>query len=244
MPDITRRTDRGAANYDVHLPHLQHNHRPFPGCPLALINDTRHLTPAPDRVILLTGFDPFGGDPLNPSWLIAQALHDLHNGQLRRCKAMGFGEEELDALKHPELVSMLVNATVSWCSVSVNRDVLKRLLSQMHDVEREIATVDRMLRLGASTEMVSKFYGLTHQEVALRRDILGLPKRKGRHPVLDEAQDVTLWERWKAGVTERHIALTDDMAMLALTMDLADAMSLPMSVIWSAIRNWIDQGLV
>src|SRR3546814_2122745 len=49
--------------------------------------------------------------PLNQA-VIAQALHDLRNGQLRRCKAMGFGEEELDALKHPELVSMLVNATV------------------------------------------------------------------------------------------------------------------------------------
>lgn len=181
--------------------------------------------------------------PLNQA-VIAQALHDLHNGQLRRCKAMGFGEEELDALKRPELVSMLVNAAVSWCSVSVNRAVLKRLLSQVHDVEREIATVDRMLRLGASTEMVSSFYGLTHQEVALRRDILGLPKRKGRHPVLDEMQDVALWERWKAGVAERHVALTDDMAMLALTMDLAEALSLPMSVVWAAIRNWIDQGLV
>ncbi|EXF44983.1 coproporphyrinogen III oxidase [Pseudomonas sp. BAY1663] len=41
-----------------------------------------------------------------------------------------------------------------------------------------------------------------------------------------------------------HIALNDDMAMLALTMDLAEAMTLPMSVIWSAIRNWVDQGLV
>jgi ParB family protein of integrating conjugative element (PFGI_1 class) len=37
--------------------------------------------------------------PLNQA-VIAQALHDLRNGQLRRCKAMGFGEEELDALKH------------------------------------------------------------------------------------------------------------------------------------------------
>jgi pyroglutamyl-peptidase len=25
--------------------------------------------------VLLTGFDPFGGDPINPSWLIASALH-------------------------------------------------------------------------------------------------------------------------------------------------------------------------
>ncbi len=30
-----------------------------------------------ERAILLTGFDPFGGDAVNPSWLVAQAL----NGQ-------------------------------------------------------------------------------------------------------------------------------------------------------------------
>lgn len=181
--------------------------------------------------------------PLNQA-VIAQALHDLRNGQLRRCKAMGFGEQELDALKHPALVSVLVNATVSWCSVKVNRDVLHRLLRQVEDVEKEIVAVDRMLRLGASTEMVSKFYGLTHQEVALRRDILGLPKRKGRHPVLSEEQDTDLWARWKPAVVQRGIALDDDLAMLNLTLDLAEDLGLPASVIWATVRSWIDQGLV
>lgn len=181
--------------------------------------------------------------PLNQA-VIAQALHDLRNGQLRRCKAMGFGERELDALKHPALVSVLINATVSWCSVKVNRDVLQRLLRQVEDVEKEIATVDRMLRLGASTEMVGKFYGLTHQEVALRRDILGLPKRKGRHPVLTEAQETGLWERWKPAIEQRGIALDDDMAMLELTLDLAEDLAIPASVIWATTRSWIDQGLV
>ena len=180
--------------------------------------------------------------PLNQA-VIAQALHDLRNGQLRRCKAMGFGEEELDALKHPELVSMLVNATVSWCSVSVNREVLKRLLSQVHDVEREIATVDRMLRLEASTEMVSKFYGLTHQEVALRREILGLPKRKGRHPVLDEEQDTELWRQWKAVTNSRIVDLEDETSIFDAAMDLAEGMSLPLSVVWASIKGWVDQGL-
>src|SRR3546814_16762475 len=116
-------------------------------------------------------------NPLTQS-VHAQALYDLRNGQLRRCKAMGFGEEELDALKHPALISVLANANVSWCSVSVNREVLRRLLKPAQDVEKEIATVDRMLRLGASTEMVSRFYGLTHQEVALRREVFGLPTSK------------------------------------------------------------------
>ena len=73
--------------------------------------------------------------PLNQA-VIAQALHDLRNGQLRRCKAMGFGDDDLDALKHPGLISVLVNASVSWCSVSINREVLRRLLVQALDVEK------------------------------------------------------------------------------------------------------------
>jgi hypothetical protein len=180
--------------------------------------------------------------PLNQA-VIAQALYDLRNGQLRRCKAMGFGEAELDALKHPALISVLANASVSWCSVTVNREVLQRLLNQAQDVEKEIATVDRMLRLGASTEMVSRFYGLTHQEVALRREILGLPKRKGRHPVLDETQDTELWRQWKAVTSSRNVDLEDETSILDAAMDLAEGMSLPLSVVWAAIRNWVDQGL-
>lgn len=180
--------------------------------------------------------------PLNQA-VIAQALHDLRNGQLRRCKAMGFEDEELDALKHPALVSLLANASVAWCSVRVNREVLRHLLRQVDEVGKEVAAVDRMLRLGASTEMVSRFYGLTHQEVALRRDVLGLPKRRGRHPVLSEAEDAALWNRWKPAV-KRGIALNDDMAMLDLALDLADEFGFPASVIWGAIRSWIDQGLI
>ena len=181
--------------------------------------------------------------PLNQA-VVAQALHDLRNGQLRRCQSMGFSERELDVLKQPALVSLLANAQVPWCSVTVNTTVLWRLVSQMHDIEQEIATIDRMLRLGASTEMVSKFYGLTNQEVALRRDIICLPKRRGRHPVLSEEQEMALWKQWKAGITKRGIALDDDSTMLELTIDLAEALALPMSVIWAAIASWIDQGLV
>ena len=52
--------------------------------------------------------------------VIAEALDDLRNGQLRRCEAMGFSAADLEALKHPNLVSVLINAQVSWCSVRVN----------------------------------------------------------------------------------------------------------------------------
>ncbi|GKS83640.1 DUF2857 domain-containing protein [Acidovorax sp. SUPP1855] len=184
-----------------------------------------------------------GPHPLNQA-VIAQALHDLRNGQLRKAKSMGFDDQDLDALKHPAMASVLANATVSWCSVEVNRDVLRRLLHQVNDVAKEIEAVDRMLRLGASTEMISKFYGLTHQEVALRRSVIGLPKRKGRYPVLTEQQDAQLWESWSDLIKERGIALNNDTAMLAIAADFSESTGVPVSVIWSAIRGWIDEGLV
>jgi hypothetical protein len=157
---------------------------------------------------------------------------------------MGFGEQELEVLKQPALVALLVNARVPWCSVKVNRDILKRLVNQMHDIEQEISMVDRMLRLGASTEMVVKYYGLTHQEVALRRDIMGLPKRKGRHPVLSEEHEVMLWRNWELAVSERDIHVDDETSILRIAMDLAESMELPLAVIWASIQTWIDQGLI
>jgi hypothetical protein len=98
-----------------------------------------------------------------------------------------------------------------------------------------------MLRLGASNEMVSEFFGLTHQEVALRRRMLNLRPRKGRWPVLTESQESTLWEQWRSRTKVPGLALHDQAAMLNVAMDLAEAHSLPLSVIWNAIREWINQ---
>lgn len=180
--------------------------------------------------------------PLNQA-VVAQALHDLRNGQLRRCLAMGFGQQELDVLKQPGIVALLANAHVPWCTVTVNKNVLWRLISQIRDIQSDITNIDRMLKLGASTEMICTFYGLTHQEVALRREVLGLPKRKGRHPVLTEEQEAELWRRWKPLIAERDVPLGENTGMLSLAMDLAESLNVPLSVVWSSIRGWLDQGL-
>ena len=176
--------------------------------------------------------------PLNQA-VVIQALHDLRNGQLRRCLDMGFGERELELFKQPARVALLVNACVPWCKVTVDREVLQRLVNQAREIEREIEAVDRMLRLGGSSEMVSRYYGLTHQEIAVRREAIGQPGRKGRHPTLSEEQENQLWRAWKSAVAERGIALDDEMAMLALATDLAESMATSLTVIWATLRHWI-----
>ena len=181
--------------------------------------------------------------PLNQS-VIAQTLHDLRNGQLRRALAMGFTEKQLAALKRPELLSVLANAPVCWCTVKVNAAIVQRVLSQANAVKEEVSAIDRLLRAGASTEMMSQYHGLTHQEVAMRRGVLGLPKRRGRHPALDEAQDTELWNRWKPQLDARQIDVQDAPEMLELALEVAEDMTLPLSVVWAMIQDWVRQRLV
>ena len=59
--------------------------------------------PDKPRPVLVTGFDPFGGDALNPSWLVAQALHRRQIGQQRQLghllahgARVGAGQGELE----------------------------------------------------------------------------------------------------------------------------------------------------
>jgi hypothetical protein len=174
--------------------------------------------------------------PLNQA-VVIQTLHDLRNGQLHRCLGMGFSEQELEALKWPALAALLVHARVPWCTVTVDRNVLGHLIDQAGEVEREVAAIDRLLRLGASSEMICQRHGLTHQEVALRRELLGLPGRKGRHPELNDTQETELWRAWQAAA-ERGLASDDEEGILAWAMERAEAMAVPLAVIWTTLQSW------
>ncbi len=71
---------------------------------------------------------------------------------LRRCKAIGFGEEDRAALKQPAMGSLLVSPPWYRGAPSVSIGTYSgACIYQMHDMESAIAAVDRMLRLGAST---------------------------------------------------------------------------------------------
>ena len=41
----------------------------------------------------------------------------------------------------------------------------------------------------------------------------------------------------------RNVDLEDETSIRDAAMDLAEGMSLPLSVVWAAIKNWVDQGL-
>ena len=117
--------------------------------------------------------------PINEA-ILSQVLHNMRNGQLKRCIEMGLEPEILAQLQQPSVLSLLLNTPVSWCTVTIDADMVKRLLTGAERSEDEARMIERALRLGATTQMLQQFFGLSPQDVALQRLIIGVKQRRGR----------------------------------------------------------------
>lgn len=187
--------------------------------------------------------------------ILSQILNHLRNGQLRRCIEMGLEPELLAQLQQPAVLSLLLNTPVSWCQVSVDTDMVKKLLTGAERSEEETRLIERALRLGATTSMLQQFFGLSPQDVALQRLMIGVPPRRGRWREFSEELDAQVWHRWTHLMAEHQVELHDSAAMLDIAMLVAEELSAPpdadtgplenlsLAVIWHRIRGWISEGL-
>jgi len=191
--------------------------------------------------------------PINEA-ILSQILHNMRNGQLRRCIDMGLEPEILAQLQQPSVLSLLLNTSVSWCTVTINGELVKRLLTGAQRSDEEVRMIERALRLGATTQMLQQFFGLSPQDVALQRLMMGVTPRRGRWREFSEEMDTHLWYRWVHLMKEHQVDLEDSISLLDIAMLVAEelnapqdtdepAESLSLAVIWSRIRSWIKDGL-
>lgn len=193
--------------------------------------------------------------PINEA-ILSQVLHNVRNGQLRRCIEMGLEPEILAQLQQPSALSLLLNTPVSWCSVTINGSMVKKILSGAQRSEEEVRMIERALRLGATTHMLQQFFGLSPQDVALQRLIMGITARRGRWREFSEQTDADLWYRWTHLMKEHQVDQADSIAMLDIAMLVAEEMQSPhsedadeaienlsLAIIWHRIQTWIKEGL-
>lgn len=193
--------------------------------------------------------------PINEA-ILSQVLHNVRNGQLRRCIEMGLEPEILAQLQQPSALSLLLNTPVSWCSVTINGSMVKKILSGAQRSEEEVRMIERALRLGATTHMLQQFFGLSPQDVALQRLIMGITARRGRWREFSEQIDADLWYRWTHLMKEHQVDQADSIAMLDIAMLVAEEMQSPhsedadeaienlsLAIIWHRIQTWIKEGL-
>ena len=167
--------------------------------------------------------------PINEA-ILSQVLHHMRNGQLRRCIEMGLEPEILAQLQQPSVLSLLLNTPVSWCNVTIDGDMVKKLLSGAQRSDEEVRMIERALRLGATTQMLQQFFGLSPQDVALQRLMIGVTARRGRWREFSEEMDIAML------VAEELNAPQD-------TSPDETHENLSLAIIWHRIQSWIKEGL-
>jgi len=193
--------------------------------------------------------------PINEA-ILSQVLHNVRNGQLRRCIEMGLEPEILAQLQQPSALSLLLNTPVSWCSVTIDGEMVKKILTGAQRSDEEVRMIERALRLGATTHMLQQFFGLSPQDVALQRLMMGVTARRGRWREFSEETDADLWYRWTHLMKEHQVDLAESIAMLDIAMLVAEEMKSPhggdadeaaenlsLAIIWNRIQTWIKEGL-
>ena len=170
--------------------------------------------------------------------MLTQVLHELRQGNLQRCKALGLGEDDLTLLQAlpPTTLSRLAHASVSWVEIRIDSPVLRRLIEQAERDEQNERLINRALKLGASSTIMYQCFGLAHSETAMRRRLLKIETRKGRPHHLSEAQEHALWRRW-CQLREQEGAEDQLDAM----MMLAEEQQISLVMVWQQIAQHSPQ---
>ncbi|SFI19075.1 DUF2857 domain-containing protein [Modicisalibacter xianhensis] len=170
--------------------------------------------------------------------LFNQALVLIREGDMRRARALGFNNEELQRLSRLRAseIESLINEFPGVARFELDHETFKAALRRIDRDQDRDGLVDHCIRHGASVQMLATFFGLTPNDCSARRTLLGVPSRQGRLPMPEESIEIDAWHRWQT--------ISDDPSSPSASEDirgmlvLAEEVKLPLAVIWTLIRQW------
>ncbi|MCB6776032.1 MULTISPECIES: DUF2857 domain-containing protein [Citrobacter] len=176
--------------------------------------------------------------PLINYTILTDALHALKEGNIRHCESLGFTFDEMNALNQLSLDELFTvsRAAAPFVSVSVRHDVLHHLLAQARQEYHHQQEINRAIRLGGSISLLNHYFGLTSNEVCLRRRLLGVSVPYDRTPEPDEETDAAIWLQWQKCRVENLESPNALIAMMLVTEVLLPRFQgLSLTMVWRRI---------
>lgn len=170
--------------------------------------------------------------------VLTDALNALKEGDIRHCESLGFTFDEMNALNMLSLdeLFMVSRTAAPFVSVSVHHDVLHHLIALAHQEHKRQKQINRAIRLGGSIALLNQYFGLTSNEVCLRRRLLGVSVPYGRKPEPDEETDAVIWRQWQKCRVENLDSPEALGAMMQITETLlSQTKGLPLTTVWRRI---------
>ncbi|MFG6656248.1 DUF2857 domain-containing protein [Scandinavium sp. M-37] len=172
--------------------------------------------------------------------ILNDALNALKEGNLRRCEALGFTFNEIEAIRRLSVdeLTVLSDTTTGFVDVSVQHDVLSRMLARAGQKVLEDQRITRAVNLGGSIELLGHFFGLSSGEVSIRRRICGTQIPQGRTRIPDEETDKQIWLEWMSRRPDNLMSVDALDAMMDITETLSSMTrngALSLTVVWNRI---------
>ena len=170
--------------------------------------------------------------------VLTDALHALKDGNIRYCESLGFTFEEMNALNQLSLDELFIisRESAQFLAVTVHHDALHLLLAKSREEVLQQQRINHAIRLGGSIALLNKYFGLTSNEVCLRRRLLGVRVPYGRTPEPDEETDAAIWRQWQ----QRRQENLDSPEALEAMMQVTEALaSRPDILSLTAVHNRI-----
>lgn len=178
--------------------------------------------------------------PLINYTILTDALHALKVGDIRHCESLGFTFDEMNTLNQLSLDELFTvsRASAPFVSVSVRHDVLYHLLAQARQECQRQQQINRAIRLGGSIALLNHYFGLTSNDVCLRRRLLGVSVPYGRTPEPDEETDSAIWLQWQQCRIDNLESPDALIAMMQLTEALhPESKGLSLTTVWKRIAQ-------
>ncbi|MEC5317660.1 DUF2857 domain-containing protein [Brenneria populi subsp. brevivirga] len=170
--------------------------------------------------------------------VLTDALHALKEGDIRHCEALGFTFDEMNALNQLSLDELFIlsRASAQFMAVSVRHDALRQLLALSRQEAQRQQQINRAIRLGGSITLLNRYFGLTSNEICVRRRLLGIAIPQGRTPIPDEQTDAEIWRQWQ----KHRVANLESPEALTAMMQVTEALSAPtagpsLTSVWNRI---------
>lgn len=170
--------------------------------------------------------------------LFNQALVLIREGDMRRARALGFNNEELQRLSRLRAseIESLIHEFPGVARFELDHDTFTAALRRVDRDQDRDSFVDHCIRHGASVQMLATFFGLTPNDCSARRTLLGVPSRQGRLPMPEESVEIDAWHRWQSISNDpANPASAEDIRGMLV---LAEEVNLPLAVIWALIKQW------
>lgn len=152
--------------------------------------------------------------------LVLQAVRD---GNINYCNSVGLTLDEVRELSKLTLDEFLfISKTPAiFLDISVNHERLQYNLLRSRQESHLQQQINRAVRLGASHEMLYRYFGLSSNDVAVRRRLLGVSVPGGRKVLPDENTDAKIWLLWK----KKHVDDTESFEALDAMMQITEELS-------------------